>query len=713
MERTTACLSMGAAMAAAAGWAAVVCAPVRPVPVEMEAVGDRGSQAEGLSGAAATPPRRMIVLPPEVAQDMGRMVAACFSAENPPPPEVIARLEQFYAAQQQVGYQLGNRWSGTMGDPRVLTWSFVPDGLNISGGAGEPAAPSDLFSKLDSQFATHGGRAMWVQQFVNVFARWSALSGMTYTRISVGGNDWDDGASWGSAGAAALRGDIRISMHTIDGANGILAYTYFPSNGDMVFDDAENWAQTSNTYRFLRNTAQHEHGHGLGFNHVCPVNKTKLMEPFLATTFDGPQQDDIRAVQRYYGDPAEGDNTAAAAEYRGTFSPGGSLTVGTIPTVSGTVTFPTVANASLYSIDNTNEQDWSRFTATGPMLLNVTLTPVGSTYDNSTQDASTGNCNSGNNINSLAVADLLFRVYDASGVTQIIQVNGTTAGNSESLSGLLIPPGDFYIVVSASGAVPTTQLYKYALTSTATTLTASDGAFTDRVSLSWTPAPGATQYQVLRGTTSDQASATQIGTSTTNVFDDLTATVNQTYYYWVTATQYAGANRLLAGPESGYAALAAPGSFSLLTPVSSATGVSLTPTLDWSDSPNATSYTLTIDDNADFSSPVLSVNVATSAYTVGSGLLGHNTVYYWKVVAKNAASSTGSSPASATFTTELVPCPADFNHDGFVDVFDFTDFVSCFEGTGCPAGLPADFNLDGFVDVYDFNDFVTAFEAGC
>ena len=58
-------------------------------------------------------------------------------------------------------------------------------------------------------------------------------------------------------------------------------------------------------------------------------------------------------------------------------------------------------------------------------------------------------------------------------------------------------------------------------------------------------------------------------------------------------------------------------------------------------------------------------------------------------------------------------CPADFNADGFIDIFDFTDFVTCFEGDACPPGKTADFNNDGFPDIFDFTDFIDAFEAGC
>jgi hypothetical protein len=59
--------------------------------------------------------------------------------------------------------------------------------------------------------------------------------------------------------------------------------------------------------------------------------------------------------------------------------------------------------------------------------------------------------------------------------------------------------------------------------------------------------------------------------------------------------------------------------------------------------------------------------------------------------------------------TLVSSCAADFNADGFLDFFDYGDFVTAFEtGVG-----DADFNNDGFVDFFDYADFVTAFELGC
>jgi hypothetical protein len=58
-------------------------------------------------------------------------------------------------------------------------------------------------------------------------------------------------------------------------------------------------------------------------------------------------------------------------------------------------------------------------------------------------------------------------------------------------------------------------------------------------------------------------------------------------------------------------------------------------------------------------------------------------------------------------------CAADFNGDGFLDFFDYADYVACFEANACAPGTSADFNADGFVDFFDYADYVAAFEAGC
>jgi hypothetical protein len=66
-----------------------------------------------------------------------------------------------------------------------------------------------------------------------------------------------------------------------------------------------------------------------------------------------------------------------------------------------------------------------------------------------------------------------------------------------------------------------------------------------------------------------------------------------------------------------------------------------------------------------------------------------------------------------TYVAKERPCVADFNNDGFVDFFDYSDFVQCFEGSACPRGRDADVNGDGFIDFFDYGDYVDLFERGC
>lgn len=54
-------------------------------------------------------------------------------------------------------------------------------------------------------------------------------------------------------------------------------------------------------------------------------------------------------------------------------------------------------------------------------------------------------------------------------------------------------------------------------------------------------------------------------------------------------------------------------------------------------------------------------------------------------------------------------CPADFNHDGFVNGNDYDDFAVLFD----EANQAADFNGDGFVNGNDYDEFADHFDVGC
>jgi len=380
-------------------------------------------------------------------------VMACFAEGQPVPARFAAAIEAMFL-DAQLRYNAFNSWTGT-GQGTTLRWSFVPDGLTIPSGIGEPTAPSNLFATLDGQFG--GNRNLWITQFERSFQRWEDLTGMQYTRVTSGGNDWDDGAFWGASGSS-VRGDVRIASKFIDGGSGanVLAYNSFPTNSDMVLDSSNNWGVSSSSYRFLRNVVMHEHGHGLGYAHICPAVGISLMEPSITLSFDGPQHDDIRGGQRSYGDPNEPDNSTAQATDLGVLASGQSATLGALPAQPQAAPQPSFSSS--LSIDANGEQDYFRFTVSTPALIDFSVTPVGRNYDDSDQ-FSNGACGSGNPIDSRDIANLAFQVLDSGG-TPIISVDAEPVGFAESVSGLLLPsPGDYFIRIYETNTPGESQLY--------------------------------------------------------------------------------------------------------------------------------------------------------------------------------------------------------------------------------------------------------------
>jgi len=83
----------------------------------------------------------------------------------------------------------------------------------------------------------------------------------------------------------------------------------------------------------------------------------------------------------------------------------------------------------------------------------------------------------------------------------------------------------------------------------------------------------------------------------------------------------------------------------------------------------------------------------------------------WRTSSANAAVVSDRPVLDIVYS--LPTCPADFNRDGFLDGFDYDEFVACFEGEACPPGSSPDFNADGFLDGFDYDEFVAAFESDC
>ena len=249
----------------------------------------------------------------------------------------------------------------------TLTWSIAPDGTFIPQAfAGiDPPANSTLIAFFNS---IYGSMANWLPLFQQVFDRWGELIGVTYVY-----EPNDDGAAFFNAGGQlGVRGDVRIGGKPIDGNSNILAYNFFPNGGDMVIDSPDSFFNnTSNNSLNLRNVVAHEHGHGLGISHVCPVNQTKLMEPFVSSAFDGPQHDDILGANRHYGDIFEDNDSSGTAAGLGTLN--GSLTI------------------DQASVDDNSDIDFFGFDVSASTSVDVAVAPIGFTYLQGPQN-SNGSC---------------------------------------------------------------------------------------------------------------------------------------------------------------------------------------------------------------------------------------------------------------------------------------------------------------------------------
>jgi len=192
----------------------------------------------------------------------------------------------------------------------------------------------------------------------------------------------------------------------------------------------------------------HEHGHGLGLSHVCSSNSNQLMEPFINTSFDGPQHDDVRGGHHQHGDPLEPDNSAALANDLGIMNIGDTQNVGTVPS-------PSINFTDNLSIDDDGEEDWFKFTVTQEVGVTVTVSPRGFTYDNS-QQSNDGSCPGapGSPFDSTKAADLNLNLYDTAG---LVCASGDNTGSACTANADCLP-ADRCVGGGADGLMCTSPL---------------------------------------------------------------------------------------------------------------------------------------------------------------------------------------------------------------------------------------------------------------
>lgn len=330
-------------------------------------------------------------------------------------------------------YFLSDRWApGTQGDRIALDYSFPSDSYSAEGG-------SNVLNQRMTQW--FGSQLNGQAKFRQVFDRWQELAGVDYTQIN------DDNAFWGESGSSG-RGDIRIISVPVDGGGGVLAFNYFPQNGDMVLDSAENYGSPGNDFRFFRNVVAHENGHGMGHFHTCPQNGSKLMEPGLNTNFDGPQDSDIRAMQRHYGDNVEPNNTI--------------MTASSLGSVSTSITFPNRSiDNGLAPLASFADVDYYRFVLPTAGSVTVSISLPGSSYPMGAQGDNT--CPTQFTIDSRRILDLGVELLRIGADDEVIVVASSDSGGlgvAETISGAQLEEGGtLYVRVFTTSAVADVQRY--------------------------------------------------------------------------------------------------------------------------------------------------------------------------------------------------------------------------------------------------------------
>ncbi len=166
-------------------------------------------------------------------------------------------------------------------------------------------------------------------------------------------------------------------------------------------------------------------------------------------------------------------------------------------------------------------------------------------------------------------------------------------------------------------------------------------------SVSWGSSSGATSYDVYFGTSSPPPLASNV---TSLSYTPGTLSANTLYYWQVVARNASGSTASAIWSFSTQGSV--PAAPVLVSPANGATGVSLTPTVNWNAAAGATSYDVHF---GTVSPPPLATNITGTSYTPGT--LSAGTVYYWQVVAKNGSGSTASAIWSFTTQGSAPPAP--------------------------------------------------------
>jgi fibronectin type 3 domain-containing protein len=224
---------------------------------------------------------------------------------------------------------------------------------------------------------------------------------------------------------------------------------------------------------------------------------------------------------------------------------------------------------------------------------------------------------------------------------------------------------NYYYWVTASNANGASALSAsnngYRGLSAPTSLTASDGTYTDKVAVTWSAVDGAFSYIVFRGSNAVTTSAVAIAWPVATNYDDTNAVAGTYYYYWAKATNPVTVSDF-SPSNSGFRAVPPDAPASLTASAGTYTDKVA---VNWAASAWASGYIVLRGTNSatNSASPIGgSVSTNYDDTTAGFG-----TNYYYWAIATNAAGISGLSPSNSGFRALMAPAALNATDGAYTD----------------------------------------------
>jgi len=171
-------------------------------------------------------------------------------------------------------------------------------------------------------------------------------------------------------------------------------------------------------------------------------------------------------------------------------------------------------------------------------------------------------------------------------------------------------------------------------------------------------------------------------------------------------------------PQAGntYPILVFTGATSRVSPQTGSFTPNTTPTFDWSHDtdkyPQWTTYTFQLDDNYDFSSPVVSAAGLTEPYYQVTSPLTTDTLFYWRYITDYDCVGEYSTVFAINITNCGCPSQCDFDENASIDAVDLSREIDIVffgaqdaQTVTCPSPR-ADFDCNGLSDVLDLAQLI-------